>query len=68
MAKNNGNGPKYRVDIYELDGGESWGVEVYVEGEEIVSIERLFITSALDDAINHVMDVYEEEYDSEEDF
>lgn len=68
MTKNNGNGPKYRIDIYEVDEGESWVAEVYVDGEELVSIERLFISSALDDSVDHVMDVYEEEYDAEEDF
>lgn len=68
MAKNNGNGPKYRVDIYEVDDGESWSVEVYADGEDVVSLERVFITNALDDAMDHVMDIYEEEYETDEDF
>lgn len=68
MANNNGMSPKYRIDIYEVDGGESWDVTVYSDGEEVVSIERMFITNALDDAVDHVIDIYEEEYEVDDDF
>jgi hypothetical protein len=68
MVNKNSTSPKYRIDVYELDGGESWSVEVYAEGEEVISLDRMFITNALDDAIDHVIDLYEEEYDNDEDF
>jgi hypothetical protein len=68
MANRDSTSPKYRIDVYELDGGESWSVEVYAEGEDVISLDRMFITNALDDAVDHVIDLYEEEYDTDEDF
>lgn len=68
MADNRGFSPKYRIDVYEIDGGESWAVEVYAQGEDVISIDRMFITSALDEAVDHVIDLYEEEYDGDEEF
>jgi hypothetical protein len=68
MANKDSTVPKYRIDVYELDGGESWSVEVYAQGEDVVSIDRMFITTALDEAIDHVIDLYEEEYDTDDDF
>ena len=68
MANRDSTSPKYRIDVYELDGGESWSVEVYAEGEDVISLDRMFITNALDDAVDLVIDLFEEEYDTDEDF
>jgi len=68
MVNKDSTVPKYRIDVYELDGGESWSVEVYAQGEDVVSLDRMFITTALDEAVDHVIDLYEEEYDTDEDF
>jgi hypothetical protein len=68
MANNKGFSPKYRIDLHPVNDGESWIAELYVDGEETITIDRMFISSAVDEAIDHVMDLYDEEYDSDEDF
>lgn len=68
MVKRDSNGPKYRIEIYEVDGGEAWVYEVHIDGHEVANEERIFLSTAVDEAIDLVMDSYEEEYDAEDEF
>lgn len=67
MAKKDTTSPKYRIDFYTNDDGGTWEVEVYAGGEEVVSLRRIFLPSAADDALDHVIDLYEEEYENLDD-
>jgi hypothetical protein len=67
MVNKDSTVPKYRIDFYTIDDGVTWEVEVYADGEDVVSLRRLFLPSAADDALDHVIDLYEEEYEDLED-
>jgi hypothetical protein len=67
MSNKDSTSPKYRIDFYTPDDGATWEVEVYADGEDVVSLRRLFLPSAADDALDHVIDLYEEEYEDLED-